>query len=107
MKFMYEPAEVKEADLHHLVTVSADQISSEFHGPVTFADRSPDKRRIEELRAKTPSRAANSAVWRGDASACCASLESESGDKAIRLEGLSNKSDPVFWTSLGNAVEEY
>ena len=25
MKFMYEPAEVKEVDLHHLVTVSADQ----------------------------------------------------------------------------------
>ena len=84
----------------------ADQISSEFNGPVTFTDRSPDKRRVKELRVKTSSRAANSAVWRGDASACCASLESESGDKAIRLEVLSNEADPVFCTSVRNAVED-
>ena len=38
MKFMYEPAEVKEVDLHHLVTVSADQGVQEMPPWVSCAD---------------------------------------------------------------------
>ena len=38
MKFMYEPAAVKEVDLHHLVTVSADQGVQEMPPWVSCAD---------------------------------------------------------------------